>query len=76
MPAQVRGIRRHCDVVTRADRDPVVAAGAHVVLGGFVRLNQAYLDHSETAVPQTDRHPSSAHANRPITASAAATTKT
>ena len=44
--------------------------------GRFVGLNPPNLDGSEPAVPQPGRYPSSAHANRPMTASAAATTKT
>jgi hypothetical protein len=58
--------------VANADGDPMMTAGADVILRGFVRLHPTHLHGTESAIPQPHHYPSIAHANNPMTAIAAA----
>ena len=55
MPPKVRGVGGHRDIMTDATKDLVVAARAHIHLGGLVGLHPSNLDNPEPSVPQAHR---------------------
>jgi hypothetical protein len=59
VPAQVGRITRNAHVVPHSYWNIAIAAGAHVLLERFIRLNPPHLDRPVEAVPQT--HPRNAH---------------
>ena len=55
MPAQVRRIGRHSNVVAGSDGNPVMTAGTYIGLGCLVGLDSSHVDDPETPIPQTHR---------------------